>query len=134
MKLSEMLIRMYMGLIFASQPLLGSLPNSCCRMVIKYTLSPSLPPHTQKSRLKYTHILSTSDISVCPKRAMILFCLISSTSNPFSARRPTPPMPSQRHFDDSLAVESLPMPPSAPREPHSHRIPETFVRRTQSRL
>lgn len=134
MKLSEMLIRMYMGLIFASQPLLGSFPNSCCRMVIKYTLSPSLPPPHKKSRLKYTHILSTIDISVCPKRAMILFCLISSTSNPFSARRPTPPMPSQRHFDDSLAVESLPMPPSAPREPHSHRIPETFVRRTQSRL
>lgn len=133
MKLSEMLIRMYMRLIFASLPLLGSLPNSCCRMVIKYTLLSLLPPN-KKSRLKYTHILSTINISVCPKRAMILFSLISSTSNPFSGRRPTPPMPSQQHFDDSLAVESLPMPPSTPREPHSHRILETFVRRSQSRL
>lgn len=91
--------------------------------------------HTEKKPPKvYPHPPSTMNISIVQKRIMILFCLISSTSNPFSEHRPTQPVLSQQHFDDLPAVESLPVPPSAPRGPHFHRIPETFVRRTRSML
>lgn len=90
--------------------------------------------HTkQKPPKKYPHPPSTMKFQLS-KKTMILCCLISSTSNLFSKRRPNPPVPSQLHSDDLPAAESLPMPPSAPRGRHSRRILGTFVRRTRSRL